>query len=46
MHLFYYVDLSYMARNASSLSDVVWLEEGPLGLLNFLHHDVMASMPT
>ncbi|XP_057450622.1 uncharacterized protein LOC130742539 [Lotus japonicus] len=54
---FYYVDLSfvrrggnsvadYLAGNASSYSDMVWLEEVPAEVIDLVHADVMASMPT
>ncbi|XP_057422210.1 uncharacterized protein LOC130716023 [Lotus japonicus] len=57
MHLFDYVDLSFvrregnsaadfMARNASSLSNVVWVEEGPPGLTAILNSDVLAFVPS
>ncbi|XP_057416181.1 uncharacterized protein LOC130710823 [Lotus japonicus] len=35
----------YLARNASSYPDSVWIEEGPPGLSSFLRDDVLASMP-
>ncbi|XP_057425675.1 uncharacterized protein LOC130719041 [Lotus japonicus] len=56
LNLFDYVALSFirrqgntcadfMARNASTLSDVVWIEEGPPGLYGLLQADILASMP-
>ncbi|XP_057444459.1 uncharacterized protein LOC130736674 [Lotus japonicus] len=36
----------FMAKHAYSLDDVVWVEEGPPGLLPLLHDDLLASMPT
>lgn len=56
MHYFDYVDLlfvrregnsavDFMARNASSLSNMVWLEKGHPGLVPFLNVDVMTSKP-
>ncbi|XP_057431260.1 uncharacterized protein LOC130724076 [Lotus japonicus] len=35
----------YLARNASSYPDFVWIEEGPPGLSSLLRDDVLASVP-
>ncbi|XP_057451857.1 uncharacterized protein LOC130743639 [Lotus japonicus] len=56
LSLFDFVDLSFvrrqgnacadfMARNASTLSDVIWIEEGPPGLFCLLQADLLASVP-
>lgn len=38
--------VDFMARNASSLNNVVWVEDDPLGLWSFLTTDVLADSPT
>ncbi|XP_057432981.1 uncharacterized protein LOC130725811 [Lotus japonicus] len=35
----------FMARNTSTLSNTVWVEEGPPGLCSLLQADLLASMP-
>ncbi|XP_057418939.1 uncharacterized protein LOC130713165 [Lotus japonicus] len=37
--------VTYMAKNASSFPEHVWVEEGPSGLSPFLDSDVLTSMP-